>query len=879
MLGANIVTNPGFEDNNGTTAGGWPVNDYYNRTVCSPVANTHPDQCGNPYVTFYGDASNAPVVALDHTVAHTGQTSVVMTRTSGGAEPMIDAAISPRGPRTYTLTFWARTTGPVSGTTPATVRARVAFVRDFYGADAWMIPNDGQWHQTLGSTYVPQSQSNVQLGLRDATAGQPVWFDDVALQELPFNVFPASLGTQQTGVNEATFRIQAVAGVPAGLTFSLDVTDPSGATTTRRVTLPAIPAGQDSLVAVPYTTALPGRYYLDPSILDGDQTVWHVVQALKAQNDPFVGDAVPAGYPNLIFTLAADTLSTSLVEPHYRAAIYATDPVSNVVVQGDVVAPAGTALDTYRYSAQLTDSAGHVLATVPATMPAGRRFTVSFPAGLLPAVGSPAPGQLYAADSYTVTVTLNDGQGRTYTSAQGFRKLGPSPEGVETVRDAHNAVLVNGQPFFPHGVYRADDLLSLQTGHFNLSFWDPTFPHALPEVGGYTYTQEIKQDVHYIVDLTPSNPVDPFTRQPFALNNGQTGAVCKYDYVEPVTCMDTYLQTMLAALRADPQVIGYGFEDEWLYDRYIQHAYDYVVAHDPYRIFYETAHVPLDYINIWHAADVVAVDPYPIAPTVTRSVLEVSRQLDEARQGIGARATLWLVPQVFAGLPAWLPPSTGQERAMYYLGLLHGATGEYGYAAYSGEIYPMPASCQAWPGEAAVETVGPAGAYLFHWHLWCTDLWPLFIQLGEEGKVLLPALTYGQNTAGDWSIQTGRTTSLDTAIRSYNGQTYIVAQNTDTAPAQETFAPKLGTGCDTLSATELFTGAPWGSAGGPVSAADGSLTISLTGYQTRVFTVACSTTPVEPPAATPELGSGDLLATGLAPIVAALLYRRRRKQA
>lgn len=31
-----------------------------------------------------------------------------------------------------------------------------------------------------------------------------------------------------------------------------------------------------------------------------------------------------------------------------------------------------------------------------------------------------------------------------------------------------------------------------------------------------------------------------------------------------------------------------------------------------------------------------------------------------------------------------------------------------------------------------------------------------------------------------------------------------------------------------------------------------------------------------PPSATPELGSGELLATGLVPLALALLYRRRR---
>ena len=44
----------------------------------------------------------------------------------------------------------------------------------------------------------------------------------------------------------------------------------------------------------------------------------------------------------------------------------------------------------------------------------------------------------------------------------------------------------------------------------------------------------------------------------------------------------------------------------------------------------------------------------------------------------------------------------------------------------------------------------------------------------------------------------------------------------------------------------------------------------------RVYTVAGSTPPPPPSTATPELGSGELLATGLLPIGAVLCYRRRR---
>lgn len=821
LLGANILSNPSFEDPVGSdpysVSGGWLANNYFNYDVCAGGS------CGNPYTNFYGSATTYPIVSPDRNTAHSGSQSVLMTKTNGGAEPMLIGSFNAEGPRTYAFSMWVKTSGSASK-----VRARVGYVDDFYFKDTWTVPGDGVWHQVMGSEYFPQSQTGVQLGIRAATNGQAVNFDDVSLRQLPFNIYPAGLGQEQVGQNQASFHIQAVRDVPAGLTLSMNVTNPDGSVApASAVTLPAISAGTTYTASVPYQTNSAGTYALDPSISSNGQSIYHV-DTLQG-NDPYVGDTEPAGYPNLLFTLKPG-LSTTLVEPHYRAAIYQTDPVQSVVIGGLLAIPAGESLANARVTGQIAAADGSVVATSSIGSLSDPSFQLSFPASSLPAAHTDT-GNGYLADSYTVKITVSTSSG-TYTSTQSFRKLGPSPDCngsscVESVRNAHNLVQVNGVPFYARGLYRADDEQSLDVSHFNLSLWDPTFPHRLPPPGAIPYDKEFRAGVRYIVQLAPSNPVNPYTREAF-----KGGAVCKYDYTEPVTCMDTYLQTMLDLTRNNPQVIGYAFEDEYLYDRYIQHAYDYVVAHDPYRFMYETAHIPFDYVNIWKAADVVAVDPYPIVPQIALGAIEVSRQLDAARQSFGNKAALWLVPQIFAGYPAWVPPSIGQEQAMFYLGMLHGATGEYGYATYSGEIYPMPSDCAQWPGVAGVETVG--GSYLLHWHVWCTDLWPAYIDLSRQSQFLVPILTYGIDTASAWTVGDGSPTGIDWQIRRYNGSTYLIAVNTDSQAYTMTFKPPVGSVQDDLTAGRYQT--LFGEDSG-ITVKDGAISVHFAPYQPRVIQI------------------------------------------
>ena len=59
--------------------------------------------------------------------------------------------------------------------------------------------------------------------------------------------------------------------------------------------------------------------------------------------------------------------------------------------------------------------------------------------------------------------------------------------------------------------------------------------------------------------------------------------------------------------------------------------------------------------------------------------------------------------------------------------------------------------------------------------------------------------------------------------------------------------------------------------------ADGAVGCDIGAYQSSAAAQTVDTTDGAPPTATPELGSGELLATGLVPLAATLLYRRRAR--
>ena len=98
-------------------------------------------------------------------------------------------------------------------------------------------------------------------------------------------------------------------------------------------------------------------------------------------------------------------------------------------------------------------------------------------------------------------------------------------------------------------------------------------------------------------------------------------------------------------------------------------------------------------------------------------------------------------------------------------------------------------------------------------------------------------------------------------------------------PVQNPTATPTGTTAPTATGTSTATGTPTGTSTGtatPTGTATATPTTTGTTTPTATGTTTGGGTPLQPPDTTPELGSGELLATGAASIAGALLYRRLR---
>ena len=124
--------------------------------------------------------------------------------------------------------------------------------------------------------------------------------------------------------------------------------------------------------------------------------------------------------------------------------------------------------------------------------------------------------------------------------------------------------------------------------------------------------------------------------------------------------------------------------------------------------------------------------------------------------------------------------------------------------------------------------------------------------------------------------------TIDLNLASYI-QAYLAA-NPNAAGSSFTFmynGQNVVNDLNTL-ASELPANGDIGTASSSVQAAF-QTEVGLIGNLAMDHTAGCGltvtiTSPKKPPVGTPELGSGELLATGLLPIGAILLYRRRRNR-
>lgn len=347
---------------------------------------------------------------------------------------------------------------------------------------------------------------------------------------------------------------------------------------------------------------------------------------------------------------AAAALALRLDRPGYRGSVFASAPVADLKGVLTVADPAAT-----KARVTLTGAAGNVLQSSAVSVTAGRA-EVTLPAPRL------APGK------YVLRATAEAaGKPLAGEALTAIDVLPAAP--VEVVLREDNVCLVNGQPFFPIGLWSAPDtdraLYELGRAGFNLVYRTTVTPAVLDRFARY--------NLKAVAGIRHALPTEPAARRQW----------------EDAT------RTRVDATRQHPALLGYFLIDEPLWCgaplEPLMEVYRFHRQLDPYRPIWSNEAprgTVADCARYAQACDITGVDIYPVPEGGSHSEMEdktltsVGRYAEKMRQSVADRKPVWMALQGFA----WkhlddrkaadaVYPTWEQSRFMAYDAILHGAAG------------------------------------------------------------------------------------------------------------------------------------------------------------------------------------------------------------
>lgn len=413
-----------------------------------------------------------------------------------------------------------------------------------------------------------------------------------------------------------------------------------------------------------------------------------------------------------------------LAEPHYRGWMYGDYPsalkvVATVHAAAHGAEPADLALDL-----RLTDAAGKELAKTAGKPVREGDNVISLPRPDL------APG------NYTVEATLRDTRAGKSLGSRTFAvtRLAGAVPGVKNWIDGHGRLIVDGQPFFPLGLY--------------------------------TYRQDTEQDLKKIADAG-FNAVMPyesfhmtFDRQKGLIRYGDSlGVKTLYSLKDFFTHQQApyggglpRVKEYIEALKGEPGIITWYLADEVGPDQVadLESFHQAVLTLDPGRPTWKVDFRPEKWKLFENGFDIFGLDWYPVSwlPIDTAG----SAAVDTARLLRGSR-TFWGVPQIHnlkfynPAATSERPPTLSEMRNMAYQYLAAGATGLVFYSYY--DVHNDP---DATPEER----------------------WALVSKMAAELKPMLPILLSTETPAE--TAVTGE--GLMHFSRKHEGKTYLYVINT-----------------------------------------------------------------------------------------------------
>jgi hypothetical protein len=344
-------------------------------------------------------------------------------------------------------------------------------------------------------------------------------------------------------------------------------------------------------------------------------------------------------------------------------------------------------------------------------------------------VGREARGA-FAADAlvegqYRIVAHWSNAAGAVDSLEVEIRKLAPAEREIK-IDQFSRALLVDGAPFFPVGLYwlRADMLGEMRRLNFNSGDY---FYKLRGEEVAELMDAAAEQGMQILLELS-----EHARQQPEPDYEAIEAAVKRY--------------------RRHPALLAWYLVDEpdetGMDPAVARRIYELIRELDPYHPVYLVNNRPHTYAAYAEASDILAIDVYPIPRYPITRVRDSMRQAHWASLG---RKPVWLVAQAFGGVEHWPRAPTAVElRNMVYQGVIQGAGGVLFYR-----------HCQE--DERHIQPLA----------LW-KEVQTLAAELAELAPVLMqPAFDAGARAAGR---------GVEALIKKQGDDIYVFAVNVDTQP-------------------------------------------------------------------------------------------------
>ena len=272
-----------------------------------------------------------------------------------------------------------------------------------------------------------------------------------------------------------------------------------------------------------------------------------------------------------------------------------------------------------------------------------------------------------------------------------------APADFEVTFDDRNLCYVNGEPFFPIGLYHANgreiaqrnpdkQMLSEEEAIIDIKDKNFNFGASLNYIKPEDYPVYTKNGLLYCPEIgrtTDKSVIDPIIK---AVNDQKTSLIY-YTYDEPYG-----------------NLVNEATE-----------AYDYINKQDKHRPIVAAVNTPEVFWYTNNTFDIFMPDVYIFTQNNKPSVTGLKGAIDTAKAASHNQKPIWMVPQAFGwGDPemVWRVPTTEELRCQAYFSLVQGVTGLFWYAYVTGEA----------------DKTSPYGI----WYIRNSDIWDYFKILNKE---------------------------------------------------------------------------------------------------------------------------------------------------